>query len=146
VISIDIDVAQARAALAALGSRVTLIEGDVLDPDLPAEVAQNVPHDAVCFVVEDSAHQFDTTLAALRGFARFVKPRGYFVVEDGCVDVDEMRLDPTWPRGVLPAISQFVTSEEGRDFAVRRELERYGISCHVCGFLQRRLTSDGQDG
>ena len=58
----------------------------------------------VCFVVEDSAHTYETTLAALGSFARFVPQGGFFVVEDGCVDIEEMRLAPDWPRGVLPAM------------------------------------------
>lgn len=140
VISVDIDQRQARTALGERASTagLTLLEGDVLDPALPDHVAGLLPVDAVCFVVEDTAHLFDTSLAALRGFARFVGPGGYFVVEDGCVDVEEMRLDPTWPRGVLPAIDEFLRSDEGREFRVRRDLERYGVSCHVGGFLQRR--------
>src|SRR5207247_2173210 len=138
VISVDRSQKSARAAIARIGastSAVKLIEGDVLDPRLPGVVAQSIPNGATCFVVEDTAHEFDTTLAALRGFARFIEPGGYFVVEDGCVDVDEMRADPTWPRGVLPAIDAFLASPEGEPFEVRRDLERYGISCHVGGFL-----------
>jgi cephalosporin hydroxylase len=141
VISVDHKLGSARSSLSKVGasaSSVKLIEGDVLDPELPDIVAEHVPDGATCFVVEDTAHEFDTTLAALRGFSRFVAPGGYFVVEDGCVDVDEMRADRSWPRGVLPAIDTFLSSPEGESFQVRRDLERYGISCHVGGFLQRR--------
>jgi cephalosporin hydroxylase len=88
-------------------------------------------------VVEDSAHVYDTTLAALRGFADMVPVGGYFVVEDGCVDVEEMRLDEFWPRGVLPAIADWRRTPEGKRFRVRRDLELYGMSCHPGGFLQR---------
>ncbi len=48
---------------------------------------------------------YDTTRAALEGFARFVPPGGFFVVEDGCVDDEELRFDE-WPRGVLPAVAR----------------------------------------
>ncbi|CAN5273687.1 CmcI family methyltransferase [soil metagenome] len=147
VISVDRRQKAARAAMARVGtsaSSVKLIEGDVLDPQLPAVVAEYIPDGATCFVVEDTAHEFDTTLAALRGFSRFVEPGGYFVAEDGCVDVEEMRADPTWPRGVLPAIDEFLASPEGEPFEVRRDLERYGMSCHVGGFLQRRPPPRGR--
>jgi cephalosporin hydroxylase len=147
VISVDRRQKSARAAMARVGasaSSVNLIEGDVLDPRLPAVVAECIPPGATCLVVEDTAHRFDTTLAALHGFSRFVEPGGYFVVEDGCVDVEEMRADPTWPRGVLPAIDKFLSSPEGERFEVRRDLERYGMSCHVGGFLQRRRTAAGE--
>lgn len=45
--------------------------GEVCDPQLPNQVAAVVPRGARCFVVEDSPHVYDTTLAALRGFADF---------------------------------------------------------------------------
>lgn len=86
-------------------------------------------------MVEDSAHVYDTTWAALAGF---VPEGGFFVVEDGCVDVEEMRPDESWPRGVLPAARDWLRTPEGEDFAVRRDLELYGISCHPEGILQRR--------
>jgi cephalosporin hydroxylase len=88
-------------------------------------------------VIEDSAHVYETTTAALRGFARFVPAGGFFVVEDGCVDVEEMRLTPDWPRGVHPALNDWLETPAGRRFTVRRDLELYGLSCHPGGFLQR---------
>ncbi|MGI8557938.1 MAG: methyltransferase domain-containing protein [Solirubrobacteraceae bacterium] len=66
-----------------------------------------------CFVVEDSAHRYDTTKAALEQFSRFVPPGGYFVVEDCCVDIYEMRLTDDWPRGALPTLKEWLMSEQG---------------------------------
>jgi cephalosporin hydroxylase len=141
VISIDVSVSAAREALSAADpgyvETITLIEADVEDPALPDQVARRLPPEARCLVVEDSAHVYDTTWAALTGFARFVPAGGYFVVEDGCVDIDEMRLEDGWPRGVLPALQRWLGTDEGSSFTVRRDLERYGISCHPHGFLQR---------
>lgn len=141
VISIDLDHADALAAVRAADpsyeETITFVEGDVCDPQLPGRVAPLIPAGARCLVVEDSAHVYDTTLAALRGFADLVPVGGYFVVEDGCVDVEEMRLDGSWPRGVLPAIADWRRTPEGKRFRVRRDLELYGMSCHPGGFLQR---------
>ena len=105
--------------------------------DLPGAIRSFVPDGAQCLVIEDSLHTYDTTAAALRGFAAFVQPGGYFVVEDGCVDIEEMRLSDDWPRGVIPAIEEWLASDEGKRFTVRRDLELYGVSCHPHGFLQR---------
>jgi hypothetical protein len=66
---------------------------------------------------------------------------GYFVVEDGSVDVEEMRLSESWPRGVLPALEAWLATSEGFEFTVRRDLERYGLSNHPHGFLQRTAPS-----
>jgi cephalosporin hydroxylase len=141
VIGIDIDIAAARSNLdradRTWADSIELIEGDVLDPGLAQRVSARVPAGAPAFVVEDSLHTHETTAAALRGFASFVQPGGYFVVEDGCVDVEEMRLSEDWPRGVIPAIEEWLGSDAGRQFRVRRDLELYGLSCHPHGFLQR---------
>lgn len=141
VVSIDIEPELAREGVLAAdptSDGIEVIGGDVTDPELPARVATLVPDGARCLVIEDSAHVYDTTLAALKGFTRFVQPGGFFVVEDGCVDVDELRLKEDWPRGVLPALHDWLATEQGAAFVVRDDLELYGLSCHPSGFLQRR--------
>jgi cephalosporin hydroxylase len=140
VVTIDIDQGMARHALGqadpAYADTIRLVEGDVRYDDLLNAVEPLVGRR--CFVVEDSAHEYDTTWAALERFSPLVAPGGYFVVEDGCVDIEEMRLADDWPRGVLPALRDWLTTEPGKDFRVRRDLELYGMTCHPGGFLQRR--------
>ena len=142
VIGIDVDASPARTGLARTdpdwASEITLIEADVRDPALPARVRALLPPDARCMVIEDSAHVYDTTRAAREGFRGFAPENGFFVVQDGCIDIDELRLDPGWPRGVLPALEDWLRTRAGEAFAVRRDLELYGVSCHPRGFLQRR--------
>jgi cephalosporin hydroxylase len=141
VVAIDVDTSAARRNLVAVDpafeETIALLDGDVTDPGLPDRVAPLLPPGARCLVVEDSAHTYETTSAALRGFERFVPPGGWFVVEDGCVDIDRMRLLDDWPRGVLPAIADFLATPRGADFRVRRDAERYGVTCHPGGFLHR---------
>ena len=141
VIGVDLEIAPAREALGRLHGPamdgITLLEGDVTDPQLAARVQALVPPGARCLVIEDSGHIYDTTRAALELYSHLVPVGGYFVVEDGCVDVDEMRLSGDWPRGVLPALTQWLGTAQGSAFAVRRDLECYGLSCHPHGFLQR---------
>jgi cephalosporin hydroxylase len=141
VVTLDIDQSSAREALASAdpeyAREITLVEGDVCEPATSDSVADLVGEGGRCLVVEDSAHTHTTTTAALRGFARFVPPGGFFVVEDGCVDIEAMRPRDDWPRGVLPAIEDWLETPDGADFVVRRDLELYGVSCHPHGFLQR---------
>jgi cephalosporin hydroxylase len=141
VVAIDLDTSVARRNIVAIDpafeETIALLDGDVTDPGLPDRVAALLPAGARCLVVEDSAHTYETTAAALHGFARFVGPGGWFVVEDGCVDVEPLRIDSDWPRGVLPAIADFLATPEGANFRVRRDAERYGVTCHPGGFLQR---------
>jgi cephalosporin hydroxylase len=142
VISIDVDIAAARRKIEEVdpyyADSICLIEAGVGDPGLADRVGALLPEGARCLVVEDSAHEYETTLQSLTTFAEFVPPGGYFVVEDGCVDVEEMRLSSDWPRGVLPALHDWLQTPEARGFRVHRELELYGISCHPEGFLQRQ--------
>jgi cephalosporin hydroxylase len=138
VFSIDTSVEKARKHTGSADPNdITLIEGDVCDPAVADRVTSLLPEEAVCFVIEDSAHTYETTRAALDGFSHLVPLGGYFVVEDGCVDIEEMRITEKWPRGVLPALNDWLASERGSQFTQRRDLERYGLSCHPHGFLQR---------
>lgn len=122
----------------ALKREITVLTGDVLDPDLPARVAELLPAGARCLVTEDSAHVSATTSAALKGFARFVPLGGWFVVEDGVVDDPNLKLNFDHEGGgVQPAIAEWLTTEEGSAFDQRRDLEIYGMTCHPHGYMQR---------
>jgi cephalosporin hydroxylase len=139
VISVDVSTTEATANLDAADPNwrdsITLLDGDVREPGVVGEVRSLLPPGARCLVSEDTAHTYETTLAALRGFSQFVPVGGFFVVEDGCVDVEELRPTPNWPRGVIPAIRDWLAGEPG--FRVRRELELYGTSSNPEGYLER---------
>jgi cephalosporin hydroxylase len=62
---------------------------------------------------------------------------GFFVVEDGIVDVPELRSRADWPRGVLPAVRDWLDEGAEAAWTVRTDLQLYGITCHPGGFLQR---------
>jgi cephalosporin hydroxylase len=142
VISIDVDAERARPHLDGADPRweehITLVSSDICDPELPARVAELLPPGARCFVIEDSAHIYDTTLAALEGFAPFVPPGGFFIVEDSYVDIEQMRRHANQPRGVLPAVADWLATPDGQQFTTRRDLELYGLTCFPQGVLQRR--------
>jgi cephalosporin hydroxylase len=141
VVSVDVDQSAARGGLRAVDPRyeeqIVLVEGDVLSPDTAAAVREHVAGRERRFVIEDSAHVYATTRAALDAFASLVPVGGFMVVEDGCVDIEKLRISEDWPRGVLPALDDWLASAPGHDFQVRRDLELYGVSCHPRGFLQR---------
>src|SRR5581483_7186040 len=99
VISIDLDIRYAHYSLAAVDDdydrQITLLAHDLMDAELPARVAGLLRDDARCLVIEDSAHTYEVTKSSLNGFARFVPSGGFFVVEDGYVDIEEMRYSAT---------------------------------------------------
>jgi cephalosporin hydroxylase len=143
VISIDVDHTKARAAIGADPPGITLLTADLGAEDLPDRVSALLRPGARCLVVEDTLHAYGTTLAALKGFARFVPVGGFFVVEDGIVDVPDLRPDKDLPRGVLPAVDDFLATDAGRAFRVRRDLERYGLTCFPGGYLERVTPAPG---
>ena len=142
VIAVDMELSVARrnvsARDASWAETIAFVEGDVCDPALREAVGRHVRRDAVCMVIEDSAHTEATTRSALELYSDLVRPGGFFVVEDGCVDVRWMRIQRNWPSGVLPALHAWLATDQGRPFRVRRDLEVYGVSCHPSGFLQRK--------
>ncbi|MBT2415042.1 class I SAM-dependent methyltransferase [Streptomyces sp. ISL-12] len=115
---------------------IVLVEADVTDPGVTEAVSRHVPSGARCLVVEDTAHTYRTTYAALQHLSGLVATGGCFVVEDGIVDVPQLRPEGM-PGGVVPAIQDWLTTDQGRAFHVRRDLERYGITSHPHGWLQR---------
>ena len=136
VISVDVRLGWAHERTAGLDmTGITLLEGSLAEPEVIEQVHRLAGER--CLVIEDSAHTFETTMAALRGYADLVPTGGFMVVEDGCVDDEELRLSEDWPRGVRPALDEWLRTEQGAAFTVRRDLELYGVTCHPGGFLQR---------
>ncbi len=142
VISIDIDLSRARQALgeldAAYDREILLLEGDVTDLSLAAEVGRLIPAGARCLVVDDGPHTHAGTSAALRGFAPFVSPGSWFVAEDGVVDEDELRVSADWPRGVQQAVMEWLDTPAGGEFTLERDAESYAITTNCHGYLRRR--------
>ena len=150
VIGVDLQTEHAVTLLdradAAWREQITLIEGDLREPALVKQIDAAVDPLGRCLVIEDAAHTGEVTRAALEALAHLVPKGGFFVVEDGHVDIE--RLHPEGPPkirqlgiqsgGVQPAITEWLTTPEGREFELRTDLELYGITSHPGGYLQRR--------
>lgn len=141
VVAVSHDTGAAREGVALRDPRwaedIVFVDGDVRDPELPGRVGRHLRPGTRCLVVEDTAHRYDTTRAALDGFSRFVQPGGFFVVEDGVVDVAELT-GPGPSGGVLRAVQDWLGSASGQHFHVRPEMELYGLTSSPGGWLQRR--------
>lgn len=142
VIAVDIDLAEARRSFDGLPPEGTagieLLQGDVRDVDVIAEIGAMIPRDAEVLVIEDAQHDTATTLAALRGLAPLVRAGGYYVVEDTCVDIETLRVNEEWPRGCGVALEEWLANDPlGRRFRRRPDLQPYGLTCHPGGLVQR---------
>jgi cephalosporin hydroxylase len=134
VIGVDINTNDARQNIPS-HLNVTIIDGDLTNPDIIKAV-----HDAVggrrAMVIEDAAHDYACTSSALKNYWDLVPVGGWFIVEDGIVDIEPLRQFSWYPRGVLPAVEEFMETDEGKKFA-RHWLAPYGITSHPGGWLQR---------
>lgn len=143
VVSVDRDLEVPRELLGridpAYAETITLIASDIRDPALTDAVARVVPEGARVLVIEDSAHMYDTTMASLTHFAHLVPLHGYFVVEDGHRDYPGMLPDdmPSKVNGALVAVDEWLRSDSGRNFAIKREQEKYLVTTNPRGWLQR---------
>lgn len=120
------------------------LKGDACDPAIVEAVSNYRRSSATCLVIDDSAHDKKTTLAALKLYSDFVSRGSYFVVEDGVVDmpqlcdvilpVREARNQKPWPGGVLSAINEWLSTRD--DFVIDRAREAT-VTCNPFGYLKR---------
>lgn len=118
VVGIGLDTAPAREGVGLrdpdYARTIQFLDGSILDPELPERVQGLLPANSPCLVIEDTAHEYETTMAALTGYARFVRPGGYFVVEDGVVDDPELTDSSMGAGGVLRAVGNGSRRPPGR--------------------------------
>lgn len=121
VITVDLNVAEAK------DPRISFVVGDLrtVFGDVQRLVAGRRT-----MVVDDSAHTFEVTLAALRTYAPLVTKGCYFVVEDTIVDTD---LSIWVTSGAGKAVDAFLAEEPRFE---RRDRDTYGITMHMGGWLE----------
>lgn len=85
--------------------RIAFLAGDAarLGDTMTAEMRAALPHPWL--VVEDSAHTYDVTLAALRFFAEITHPGDVVVIEDGVLD--DLGMADAYGGGPNRAVAEF---------------------------------------
>ena len=124
VISIDIE----QPILELAG--VTFHYGDSFVPGstFPTEAIITAPHPWL--VVEDSAHQYDSTLAVLQYFDLYMEQNDMLVVEDGVVADLEGETYRSFKDGPNHALADFLNATRGR----------YQIAEELCDFYGPNVT------
>lgn len=90
-------------------------------------------------VIEDSAHDYDTTLAVMRFVAPYLRPGDYLVVEDGIVAQMPHERYRAYEDGPNRAVRAFLSERD--DFEIDTELcdfYGYNVTWSPNGFLRRR--------
>jgi cephalosporin hydroxylase len=143
VLGIDIDIrAHNRAAIAAhpMASRIQMIQGSSITPDIIAQVhaiAANYPRVLVCL---DSNHTHDHVLAELEAYALLASKDSYCVVFDTIIEdlPADMFPDRPWGPGNNPKTAVWEYIKTHPDFEIDKSIQhKLLITMAPDGFLKR---------
>ena len=143
VIGIDIDIrSHNRAAIEAhpLASRIEMIEGSSIAPDVIAAVHQRSKQFSTIMVLLDSNHTHEHVLAELKAYAPLVTPDSYCVVFDTIVEhmPKSMFPDRPWGPGNNPKTAVHAFLEEHSEFTIDADItNKLLISVAPDGYLKR---------
>ena len=89
VIGVDINT-KAAVKNISYDKRITIIDGDLTSTETIKAV-----YDAVggrrAMIIEDAAHTYECTLSAMNNYSDLVPVGGWFIVEDGIVDIERLQ-------------------------------------------------------
>jgi cephalosporin hydroxylase len=114
--------------------RITYIHGSSISADVVERVRAICEHAECVLVILDSDHSLDHVLAELEVYAPLVTTGSYVIVED--TDLNGHPVRPDWGPGPAEAVARFLQLHP--DFAADPACEKFGMTFHPGGFLQRQ--------
>ena len=133
VIGVDIN-QEGIAPLVKVHPKITLLEGNAFTSKMVSKVNSLVKDLSPVIVIDDSAHDYKSTLSSLRGYSVFVTVGSYFIVEDG-ICWHGLNVGPK--PGPYEAVETFLKEEQGKDFVLDRSQEAFLITWNPKGYLKR---------
>lgn len=131
VISIETD----RSSYDVKHPRITELTGSSSDSWVLSE-AEKLCRGKKVIVIQDGDHRKFQVLKDLQNYSRLIPIGGYFIVEDGIVDLfhpgDGLGFDKDGP---LAAVETFL--EGNKTFAIDKNRERYLLTYNPKGYLKR---------
>lgn len=143
VLGIDIDIrAHNRAAIEAhpMSSRIQMIEGSSIDPEVVAQVQRIAADYSRVLVCLDSNHTHSHVLAELKAYAPLVSKGSYCVVFDTIVEdmPSNMFPDRPWGPGNNPKTAVWEYLRDHPEFEIDKSIEhKLLITAAPDGFLKR---------
>ena len=113
--------------------RITYLIGSSVAPETLEQVRARVDPGRPVLVVLDSDHRRDHVLEELRCYADLVTPGSYLIVED--TNINGHPVLPKAGPGPMEAVQSFL--QEDNRFEVDRSREKFLVTMHPRGFLQR---------
>ena len=106
--------------------RIAFLAGDAarLGDTLPPEMLAALPHPWL--VIEDSAHTYDATLAAMRFFAGVTLPGDVLVVEDGVLS--DLGMDDAYAGGPNRAVAEFLEAAPQTFRMLTQYCDMFGVN------------------
>ena len=146
VVGVDIDVrphTHENIAGSRLGERITLVEGNSLEPAVVARVSSLVHEGDSVLVVLDSNHRRAHVAAEINCYKDLVTPGSYMVVMDG--NSSYVHDAPGGNKAMigdsaLEAVLEFLSSDT--DFSPDPHYNRLRITANSFGFLRKKDPSD----
>jgi cephalosporin hydroxylase len=106
--------------------RIQFLQGDVNELDQVLTDAKLATLPRPFLVIEDSAHTYLSTLAAIRFFDRVLRPGEVLVIEDGVLD--ELGLSDKYGGGPNRALAEFLAETSGRFEVMTDYCDMYGVN------------------
>lgn len=114
-----------------LPSDIRFYQGDSTSPEIVERITTECAGKRT-MIIADSNHSAEHVLEELRLYSPLVQVGGYFVVEDGIVDVmDWKRFTP----GPVIGVNRFLA--ENDRFVIDRSREKFGVTYNPGSFLKR---------
>lgn len=141
VIGVDVDIrphTRENIAKNPLSKRITLIEGNSVDPVVVTKVRSLIQADELVVVVLDSNHRRDHVKAEIHAYKDLVSVGSYLVVMDtGSSYVHDV---PSGDKNMikdsaLEAVQEFLSSET--KFSIDPRFNRLRITANIGGFLRK---------
>jgi cephalosporin hydroxylase len=106
--------------------RIQFLQGDVNELDQVLTDAKLATLPRPFLVIEDSAHTYLSTLAAIRFFDRVLRPGEVLVIEDGVLD--ELGLSDKYGGGPNRALAEFLAESSARFEVMTDYCDMYGVN------------------
>ncbi len=135
VITVDIqDVVDQRMIPASLRSRIDLVVGSSVDPEIVSRVQKEVQGKTV-LVILDSARHRSHVLKELMAYSPMVSPGSYVIVQDTHIGRFPTIINNRWGPGPMEAVEDFLLGNSS--FEVDESREKLMFTMHRKGYLKR---------
>ena len=113
-------------------NRISWITGDATSLDVYDKVKNEISQDDRVMIIEDSSHEYDSTLSILELYSPLVSKDCYFIIEDGICKEEYI---PGPKPGPFEATHEFLKTHS--EFQIDKKMEKFFLTYNPDGFLKK---------